>query len=187
MNLDWIILNKIQGAMSSGFMDMIMPKITLLGSAGIIWIIIGVALLISKKHRRIGFLVLIGLLLELIIGNGILKNLVARPRPCWLNHDFKLLVTMPKDYSFPSGHTFASVIATTILVLYRKEWGWFLLPLTVVIAFSRLYLYVHFPSDVLAGAVLGVIIGCITYYAGNKIIDKIINKKKITSKTDILK
>ena len=78
MNLDWIILNKIQGAMSSGFMDMIMPKITLLGSAGIIWIIIGVALLISKKHRRIGFLVLIGLLLELIIGNGILKNLVER-------------------------------------------------------------------------------------------------------------
>ncbi len=187
MNLDWIILNKIQGAMSSGFMDMIMPKITLLGSAGIIWIIIGVALLISKKHRRIGFLVLIGLLLELIIGNGILKNLVARPRPCWLNHDFKLLVTMPKDYSFPSGHTFASVISTTILVLYRKEWGWFLLPLAVLIAFSRLYLYVHFPSDVLAGAVLGVIIGCITYYAGNKIIDKIINKKKATSKTDILK
>lgn len=120
MNLDWTILNRIQGAMNSGFMDMIMPKITLLGSAGIIWIIIGVALLISKKHRRIGFLVLIGLLLELIIGNGILKNLVARPRPCWLNQDFKLLVAVPKDYSFPSGHTFASVIATTILCLYKK-------------------------------------------------------------------
>ena len=163
MNLDWTILNRIQGAMNSGFMDMIMPKITLLGSAGIIWIIIGVALLISKKHRRIGFLVLIGLLLELIIGNGILKNLVARPRPCWLNQDFKLLV---------------SVIATTILCLYKKEWGWFFIPLAVLISFSRLYLYVHFPSDVFAGAVLGVIIGCITYYVGNKIIDNIINKKK---------
>ncbi len=170
MNLDWMILDKIQDIFGSGFMDFLMPKITFLGNGGMIWIIIGVLLLISKKHRKIGFLVLIGLLMGLIIGNGIVKNLVARPRPCWLNPDFPLLISVPKDYSFPSGHTQASVIAATIITLYRKEWGWIVIPLSVAIAFSRLYLYVHFPSDVIAGAVLGILIGLGTYFAGNKII-----------------
>ena len=140
MNLDWMILDKIQDIFGSGFMDFLMPKITFLGNGGMIWIIIGVLLLISKKHRKIGFLVLIGLLMGLIIGNGIVKNLVARPRPCWLNPDFPLLISVPKDYSFPSGHTQASVIAATIITLYRKEWGWIVIPLSVVIAFSRLSL-----------------------------------------------
>ena len=73
MNLDWMILDKIQDIFGSGFMDFLMPKITFLGNGGMIWIIIGVLLLISKKHRKIGFLVLIGLLMGLIIGNGIVK------------------------------------------------------------------------------------------------------------------
>ena len=168
MNLDWMILDKIQDIFGSGCMDFLMPRITFLGNGGMIWIIIGVLLLISKKHRKIGCLVLIGLLMGLIIGNGIVKNLVARPRPCWLNPDFQLLISVPKDYSFPSGHTQASVIAATIITLYRKEWGWIVIPLSVAIAFSRLYLYVHFPSDVIAGAVLGILIGLGTYFAGNK-------------------
>lgn len=177
MNWDWIILDKIQDIFSSGFMDFIMPKITFLGNAGMVWIVIGLLLLLSKKHRKIGFLVLLGLLFGLIIGNGIVKNLVARPRPCWINPDFKLLISVPKDYSFPSGHTQASVIAATIITLYKKQWGWLVIPLSAVIAFSRLYLYVHFPSDVLAGAVMGILIGLGTYFAGNKIIDKMeINK-----------
>lgn len=170
MNLDWMILDKIQDIFGSGCMDFLMPRITFLGNGGMIWIIIGVLLLISKKHRKIGCLVLIGLLMGLIIGNGIVKNLVARPRPCWLNPDFQLLISVPKDYSFPSGHTQASVIAATIITLYRKEWGWIVIPLSVAIAFSRLYLYVHFPSDVIAGAVLGILIGLGTCFAGNKII-----------------
>lgn len=178
MAIDWTILDKIQSMLSSGFMDWLMPKITILGNAGIIWIVIGVVLLISKKHRKIGFLVLIGLLLGLIIGNGIVKNLVARPRPCWINKDFNMLIPIPKDYSFPSGHTQASVIAATILTFYRKEWGWIVVPLAIGIAFSRLYLYVHFPTDVLGGAALGFLIGLVTYYAGNKIINAVMAKKQ---------
>ena len=178
MSIDWIILDKIQSLFSGGFMDWLMPKITILGDAGMIWIIIGIVLLLSKKHRKIGFLVLFGLLMGLIIGNGLVKNLVARPRPCWINRELKLLIEVPKDYSFPSGHTQASVIAATIITLYRKEWGWIVIPLAVFIAFSRLYLYVHFPTDVLGGAVMGLVIGLVTYFAGNKIINTMIVKKQ---------
>ena len=132
----------------------------------------------TKKHRKAGFLVLIGMLLGLIIGNGILKNVIARSRPCWINKDWQMLISIPKDYSFPSGHTQASVIAATILTLYKKKWGIVVIPLTVIIAFSRLYLYVHFPTDVLGGALLGLIIGLFTYYVGNKIIEARIYSKK---------
>lgn len=171
--MDWMILNWIQDVFGCGFMDFIMPKITILGNAGIIWIIIGVCLLITKKYRKLGILVLAGLLMGLIIGNGIVKNMVARPRPCWLNPDFKLLISIPKDYSFPSGHTQAAVIAATILTMGNKKFGYAAIPLAVIIAFSRLYLYVHFPSDVLGGAVMGMTIGAVTFIAGNKIAERI--------------
>lgn len=169
MAIDWAILNGIQDVFGSSFMDAVMPKITLLGEYGFIWIVLGVGLLFTKKHRRIGFLVLIGLLLGLIIGNGLIKNLVQRPRPCWINQDFTLLIPNPKDYSFPSGHTQAAAIAATMITLYKRKWGTVVIPLAVLIAFSRLYLYVHFPSDILGGAVTGITIGCVTYIVGNKI------------------
>lgn len=170
MNLDWIILNGIQDLFKCDFMDFIMPKITALGNAGIIWIIIGASLLITKKYRKVGLLVLIGLLLGLLFGNIILKNLVARQRPCWIYSDFKLLIPNPKDFSFPSGHTQASVIAATILTMYKKKWGVVVIPLAAVIAFSRMYLYVHFPSDILGGVVMGVVIGNCTYAIGRRVL-----------------
>ena len=120
MAIDWLILEKIQQIFGSGFCDWFMPRITVLGNAGIIWIIIGVAMLISKKYRKYGVLVLAGLLIGLIIGNGIVKNVVQRARPCWIDTNFKMLIAIPKDYSFPSGHTQASCIATTIITLTNK-------------------------------------------------------------------
>lgn len=179
MTLDWTILNGIQDIFQSSFLDAIMPIITMLGDAGIIWIVIGVSMLISKKYRKQGLLVLIGLLLGLIIGNGIVKNLVARQRPCWTETDFNLLISSPKDYSFPSGHTQASVIAATILTMCRKKWGIVVIPLAAMIAFSRLYLYVHFPSDVLGGAILGFVIGIATYYLIGKRLLKIDSVKNV--------
>lgn len=183
MNIDWIILDEIQNIFHSGFMDWLMPKITALGDAGMIWIIIGIVLLVSRKHRKIGFLVLIGLLLGLIIGNGIVKNLVARPRPCWINCDFQLLIPVPKDYSFPSGHTQAAVIATTMITLYKRKWGWIVIPFAMAIAFSRLYLYVHFPTDVLGGAFMGLVIGLVTYFAGNRVMNTIMIKRRNRGET----
>ncbi len=170
MNIDWEILEQIQRSLGSTFMDIVMPKITALGNGGLIWIILALCLLISKKHRKIGFLVLIGLLLGLILGNGLIKNLVARPRPCWIDSRIHLLIPNPKDYSFPSGHTQSSFIAATILTLYQKKWGWIVIPLAALISFTRLYLYVHFPSDVLGGMFIGILIGIFTFYVGNIIL-----------------
>lgn len=170
MAIDWAILDGIQDIFHSSFMDAVMPKITLLGEYGFIWIALGVGLLFSKKYRKAGVLVLIGLLLGLIIGNGLIKNLIQRSRPCWINQDFTLLIQNPKDYSFPSGHTQAAAIAATVITLHKRKWGMVVIPLAALIAFSRLYLYVHFPSDILGGAIIGMAIGCATFIFGSKII-----------------
>ena len=103
-----------------------------------------------------------------LVGNVCLKNLIARPRPCWLDSSVRLLIADPTDYSFPSGHTLSSVIGATILTKTDRRFGYAAIPLAALIAFSRLYLYAHFPSDVLAAAVLGVMIGELAFYADRR-------------------
>ena len=159
MNLDWSILHGLRALTTCPLMDFWMPKITALGNSGIIWVLAAVALLCTKKYRRYGVMLLVGLAAALLLGNLALKNLFARPRPCWLDESVPLLIARPSDYSFPSGHTMAGAIGATILTAADRRFGWAAIPLAVFIAFSRLYLYVHFPSDVLGGAVLGVGIG----------------------------
>ena len=94
------------------------------------------------------------------------ENLIARPRPCWLDDSVKLLIPIPTDYSSPSGHTLSSVIGATVLTKTNRRFGWAAIPLAAIIAFSRLYLFVHYPSDILAGAVLGAAIGLVVYRVG---------------------
>ena len=103
MALDWGILHWIQNNISCPFLDAVVPKLTMLGNAGIIWILAGVLLLCTKKYRRQGALVLMGLLAGLLVGNVALKHLVARSRPCWLDPFVQLLIATPTDYSFPLG------------------------------------------------------------------------------------
>ena len=104
----------------------------------------------------------------MLVGNVCLKNLIARPRSCWLDSSVQMLIADPTDYSFPSGHTLSSVIGATILTKTDRRFGYAAIPLAALIAFSRLYLYVHFPSDVLAAAVLGVMIGELAFYADRR-------------------
>ena len=82
-----------------------------------------------------------------------------------------MLVKVPTDYSFPSGHTLSSVIGATILTQADRRFGWAAIPLAALIAFSRLYLYVHFPSDILGAAVLGVVIGVLTFRRGGHVLN----------------
>lgn len=158
-NIDFSILDFIQNHLRNGVLDWLMPKISMLGNAGVIWIVISIVLLSIKKYRKCGITLVIGLLLGLLIGNIILKPLVARPRPCWINSDIALLIASPKDFSFPSGHTLSSFIAAIILLKEDKKFGYVAMILAIFIAFSRMYLYVHFPSDILAGVVLAILIG----------------------------
>lgn len=158
-SVDFSILNFIQAHLRSGFGDAVMPVITALGNSGMIWIVLALVLLIIPKTRKVGFSVAAALVLEVICCNLILKPFVARVRPCDVNQAVQLLVPRPTDYSFPSGHTGASFAATAALFGQKNRLWIPSLILSLLIGFSRLYLYVHYPSDVLAGAFLGTMLG----------------------------
>lgn len=161
MSLDWSILQFIRQVTACPFLDLLMPKITVLGNGGAVWLLAAGGLLCTKKYRKQGVILLAALAAGGLLGNGMLKNLIARPRPCWLDTSVPMLIPVPTDYSFPSGHTLASVIGAVILTRTDRRFGWAAIPLAVLIAFSRLYLYVHFPSDILGAVVLGLGIGLI--------------------------
>ena len=154
--LDWIAAN-----LQCGFLDALMPLITLLGDAGIFWILCSVALIFIPKTRRVGLSMGISLLIGLLVCNVTLKPLVGRIRPydyqmVHFQREITLLVEGLHDFSFPSGHTIASFEAATALLMGNKKLGIPAMILAVLIAFSRLYLYVHYPTDVLASIVLGI-------------------------------
>ncbi len=172
---DWAILRALQ-AIRNPVLDGIVPFITFLGDAGWIWIAIGIALLCYRPYRKQGILLLAGLLLGLLLGNVLLKNLVARARPCWLDPNVLLLIDLPQDYSFPSGHTLSSFIAATVLSKTNRKIAIGAWILASLIALSRLYLFVHFPTDVLFGAILGIGIGSFVLWGGNRLFCKKIEK-----------
>lgn len=165
------ILNFIQDTFACPFLDKVMPIITIFGDKGIFWIAVALILIIIKKTRKTGVMMGAALLLGLIIGNVILKNAIARTRPYDVNTAMQaeLLVKALSDFSFPSGHTLASFEAATVLLIRDKRFGIPALVLAVLIALSRLYLYVHYPTDVLAGALLGEFIGIFACYLVDKI------------------
>ena len=147
----------------------IMPAISQPGNSGAIWILLALGILVlSRRQKATGFQVLLALLLSLIICNLILKNGVGRIRPFALNEAVELLIPPPGDPSFPSGHTSASFAAATVLLLTRWQGRWAALVLAGLIAFSRLYLYVHFPTDVLGGLVAGVLCGVLAVTIWNR-------------------
>ena len=155
--------------------EVVVPLITSLGDAGIIWIILTVLLLIIPKTRKTGVIMMAALLEDVLLCNVLIKNLVARTRPFDVNTAVQLLVAKPRDYSFPSGHTAASFASVTALYLAGEKKMWkAALVLAVLIALSRLYLYVHYPTDIIGGVIFGSLSG----YLGYKIVEWI-QKKKI--------
>ena len=176
-----IILDFIREHLTCPFLDAVMPIITKFGDGGIFWIAVALLFIIIKKTRKTGISMGAALLIGLIIGNLILKNSFARIRPYDLNPAIRpeLLVKALSDYSFPSGHTLASFEAATVLLIRDKRFGIPAIILAVLIAVSRLYLYVHYPSDVLAAAVLGTFIGILSCKLIDRIYEKIQNRKQL--------
>lgn len=164
MKFDFLILDFIQQNIKNPFFDFLMPGITALGNGGLVWIIAAIVLLLLPKYRKGGMVLAIGLLAGLIIGNLTLKPLFARVRPFDLVEGIELLISAPTDFSFPSGHTLSSFIGATILTMVNKKFGYVAIPLAALIAFSRLYLYVHFPSDILGAIVLALVISFVLYF-----------------------
>ena len=130
--------------------------VTRLGDAGLVWIALGLFLLCFPGFRRVGSTIGIALFSGFLICNVLLKPMVDRPRPCEL-HAEDLLMACPTDPSFPSGHTTASFAAAVAFGIFHPKWGLGLLTLAVLIAWSRLYLFVHWPSDVAVGILVGTI------------------------------
>lgn len=156
---DTPVMSFIQHHFHNPVTDSLFPFLTYLGELGACWIFIGLVLLFIKKYRRAGILMLVAMMLGALLGEGILKNLVCRPRPFqYVSMDLHLLIPPPSGYSFPSGHTCASFAAATALFLQHRKEGALAYILAVLIGFSRIFLFVHYPSDVLAGAVLGTLL-----------------------------
>ena len=142
----------------------IMKAASKLGDAGFVWILLTGVLLVIPKTRKVGILVSVALLLDVLTCNVILKPLIARTRPYDVNKAVELLIRAPRDYSFPSGHTAASFAAAAALWFAdKKKLAIPALVLAVLIAFSRMYFYVHYPTDVLGGAILGMVCGWLSY------------------------
>ncbi len=171
-HFDLPILAWIAEHLHSAFGDAVMPVITLLGDAGIFWIVVAVVLLFIPKYRKVGLGMGAALILGLLICNVTMKPLFARIRP----YDYlaeqgitiNLLIAAQHDFSFPSGHTLASFEAAVVLVIHDRKLGIPALILASLIAFSRLYLYVHYPTDVLFSVFLGIGIA----FLGNYLVQK---------------
>lgn len=172
--MEMSILQGIQN-IHNGLLDSIMVFITSLGNAGIIWIVLAVIFLFSKKYRKCGIAMALALLFSFIFGNVILKNVFERPRPSWVDTNVMLLIKNPTDFSFPSGHSFASFAGATVIFMYHKKEGIAALILAGLIAFSRLYLFVHYPSDVVLGSLFGVISAIVAVMIVNRIFKNDVN------------
>lgn len=150
-------------------LDFIMPKITLLGEGGIAVILLAIILICIPKTRRTGFMVGAALLMGLIVCNIILKPVIARPRPYDVRGIMPYLASVQSDFSFPSGHTIACFECATVLFIRYRKWGIAALVVAALVSFSRMYLYLHYPSDVMVSIVLGVFFGWLACVIINKI------------------
>lgn len=155
--MEFSILYAIQN-LRTGFLDTAIVKLSdLIGSYGEIWLIAAAVMLTNPKSRRCAYTMLVSYLLVFGVGQFGLKNLIDRIRPCNIDLAVAMLVERPTSGSFPSTHAAWAFAAATSVFLHHKKAGIAVLVLAALIAFSRLYLFVHFPSDVLGGVVLGVL------------------------------
>ena len=163
MNWEFTVLDWLQNTARTPLADFLMPIVSSLSDAGLFWILLGVILLFFKATRRQGIVLLLALLLEFALCNGLLKPIIARVRPYDIRDIAELLVPRLDDFSFPSGHAAVSFAAAASLYFTKSRLALPAVLLAFAIAFSRLYLYVHFPTDVLAGILIGILSAAISW------------------------
>lgn len=179
--MDFSILYAIQN-LHCDFLDRFILLLTkIAGSYGEIWLIVAAVLLIFKKIRKSGAAILLSYAIVFIVGQYVLKDMIARPRPCHIDQTIKLLIERPSSYSCPSTHSAWAFAAAASVWLNHRKGSIAVIIAAVLIAFSRLYLFVHFPTDVLFGIVLGAAAGVGSALLVNKCskrIAEIIAKKR---------
>lgn len=145
-------------------LDNIMLFLTTLGNGGLLWIGVAVIMLFPKKYRKCAISIGVALVLKELLGNIVLKELLMRERPCWIDPTVELLIKSPSSFSFPSGHTFDAFAASVTILLNHKKEGVAALILACLIAFSRMYLFVHFPTDIFGGMLFGIGVAVLTFF-----------------------
>lgn len=171
--MDYSILAYISEKWRGGSLDTVWKLFSLLGNYGAVWIALAVLLLFFRKTRRAGLAMLLALGVGYAVGNVWLKELVMRPRPFVTHTDLTPLLDPGDRWSFPSGHALSSFAAATALFFFHKKTGLLAYLLAVCIAFSRLYASVHYPTDVLAGAVLGILCGLAAAWFADRFTDQL--------------
>lgn len=170
------VLHAIRDFMKCDFLDAFFSSVTKLGDNGIFWILLAILFICFKKTRKMGITMGVSLILGLVLCNLTLKPLIARTRPYVEDPSLLLIIPPESDFSFPSGHTVCSIEAAVAIYINNKKMGIAALVLACIIAFSRLYLTVHYPSDVIFGVLLGIVTGCLGCFIGGKIYGKIFAK-----------
>ena len=137
--------------------------ISYFGDKGLFFILLTVVLLVFRKTRKVGIVLAFGLIFNHLFNNMFLKNIVARPRPYNEVDEFRLMweahsTAFEKSFSFPSGHTsMAALVGVGLFVMLNKKYSWAFLLIPLLMGWSRIALFVHYPSDVLAGFMVGII------------------------------
>ena len=179
---DFQILFFIRDHIRNSFLNVVVPFYTTLGDDGIIWIALGLIMLIPKKTRKCGIMVLAALIVMVVFNNLLLKNLIARARPYAtypeLIEDLIGVIHVPSSYSFPSGHTVSAMAVAFTVLTQHKKLGSIVLVFAILMGLSRLYVGVHFPTDVYGGMIVGAIIALFVYWAEKKITPKLVEKFK---------
>jgi Membrane-associated phospholipid phosphatase len=164
MGIEAQVLLFVQEHIRSAFLDPIMHFFTLIGEAGIVWIVLGLLLLLHPKTRKGGFFMLLCLLAGFLLNNILIKNLIQRPRPYVTIPALISAVGEVSEWSFPSGHTCSSFTCATALALsFGKKGALAFIP-ALLISLSRIYVGVHYPSDIICGALLGALVAVSMYY-----------------------
>ena len=157
------ILDSIQDIFRNDVLDVIMKFVSRIGDYSVVWIVLAVVLLIIPRTRRSGVAIALSLIIDVLLCNVIVKPIAARTRPYEYNTDIVLLIDRLSDYSFPSGHTAAAFAVVTALLKCRNRIWIPAIVLGILMAFSRLYLYVHYPTDVIFGVLIGIAAGMLAY------------------------
>lgn len=157
------ILHAIQG-IHQGWLTEILRFFTTIGESGVVWIVIAIVLACIPRTRKCGLTMMIAMAITYLLGNLFLKNVIARPRPCAVDSSVTLKIPFPSEYSFPSGHTSNGFTAAVTIFNYYRKVGILSLIMAAVIAFSRLYFFVHYPTDILGGIVLGTLDALLAVY-----------------------
>ncbi len=167
-NFDFSVLYWIQENLRSEFLDAVCRFLSISFEGGIFWFVVAAVLLIFRKTRTAGVMVIVSMGIVLLMGEFGLKNIFCRVRPCNIDTDVLLAIHRPSSYSFPSGHTGSSFAAAGAIFAYNKKLGIPALCVALIVGLSRMYLFVHYPTDVLAGMVLGLTVAFLVAFVFRK-------------------